>query len=120
MALTYLGSLTTDLDLVRFEIGDTVSGSGPLPGSVSNFTDAELNALIAREGSWGRAAAAACETLARRWAQIADTDSGPIHQALGDRTDMWAKRAQELRALYGGGPTLQAGVIALDITQKDE
>ena len=57
MAFTYLGDLSTDLDKVRFNIGDTVASSGPKPAS-GNFTDAELGGLITSEGSWEKATAA--------------------------------------------------------------
>ena len=46
MAFTYTGDLTTDLDSLRFMIGDTVSGAGGLPDS-TNIPNATLNAILA-------------------------------------------------------------------------
>ena len=63
--LTYKGDLSTDLDRVRFYLGDTddVTFVGPKPDG-SFFGDDELNGLITLEGSWQRAVAAGFETLA--------------------------------------------------------
>lgn len=69
MAFTYTGALDSDLDRVRFYVGDTVSGNGPRPNDL-NFTDAELTGLISLEGSWRRAVAACFETLAAEWARF--------------------------------------------------
>lgn len=53
-------------DYVRFHIDDKVEGGGPLPGD-RNFTDHELDMIIAEEGNWRRAVAACFEALQAAW-----------------------------------------------------
>lgn len=105
MTFTYAGTLATDLDKVRFEIGDRVSGSGPRPDS-SNFTDEEIAGVITLEGGWGAAAARIAEVLANEWS----TAAGSVRMAdysedYTARAEMWAKRAQALRLQYGSTRT---------------
>lgn len=66
MAFTYLGTLATERDKVRFHLGDTASGGGPRPAD-ANFTDEEVDGLITTEGGWERAVAAGFELLAAEW-----------------------------------------------------
>lgn len=98
-------AFTTDLDddigQLRLELGDDVSGSGVKPDG-SNFTDAQLQAFLDREGSVMRALAAACENLARRWSLVANITVGPRSEQLGQIAGQWSKRGEELRDQYGG------------------
>jgi hypothetical protein len=120
MSFTYSESLDTDLARVRFAIGDTESGAGVLPTG-SNIPDATLNALIAREGSWGAAAAAACESLARTWSKIAASQSIGGRSESNQQVANFRQMAQDLRAQYGGAVGgLQAGVVALDFSAKGD
>lgn len=106
--------LATAAGQLRLEIGDTVSGAGVRPDG-TNFSDLELAYFLTQEGGVvGRAAARACETLARLWASQVDLRVGPRDEKLSQAAERWAKQALELRAQYGGGGgVLQAGTIDL-------
>jgi hypothetical protein len=67
MAFTYLDTLATDRDKVRFHIQDTIEDEGRKPNN-GNFSDAEIDGLLTIEGSWQRAVAAGFEALASIWA----------------------------------------------------
>jgi hypothetical protein len=86
MAFTYVGTLATDLDRVRFSLGDTVSGAGPRPAD-GNFTDAEIAGLIALEGSWQRAVGAGFERLAAEWTRYPNFSTDGLRV---DRSDIAA------------------------------
>ncbi len=121
MAFTY--DTSTDIGKVRFEIGDTTYGAGVKP-SGANLTDAEIQLLITREGSCGAASAAACEILARHWSHIPDSASmggtgASSRSRSNNQVQHFRDMARDLRAQYGGGAILQAGVIALDFMEKD-
>ncbi len=113
MSFTY--DLATDIGKVRFEIGDTTSGTGVKPDG-SNITDEELQVVLTREGSTGRATAAACEALARMYARFVDLTVGPHREALSQASEAYARQAQELRRQYGGGSkrATAGGVIKQD------
>ena len=86
MAFTYRGTLTTDLDRVRFHVGDVAYDAGPRPAD-GNFTDAELNALVTLEGSWQRAVAAVFERLAAEWTRYPNFSTDGLRV---DRSDIAA------------------------------
>ena len=67
MAFTYLGTLATNLDKVRFYVGDTVSGTGVKPDG-SNFTDAEINGVLTVAGTWSAAVVQILRNLASLYA----------------------------------------------------
>lgn len=100
--MTITTDLTTEIGQLRLELGDDVSGSGVRP-SGANLADDALQLLLTREGSVMRAAAAACELLARQWATTATLSVGPRSEQLGAVSEAWAKRGAELRAQWGGG-----------------
>lgn len=102
--MTFTYDLTTDVGKLRMEIGDTSAEAqqGVMPGG-ANLTDEELQYLLDREGSVGRATAAACEALSRAWSRVANVQSGPFREELGSVARHWADRGQELRRQYGGG-----------------
>lgn len=62
--------LSTSTGKIRLEIGDTDNseGAGVKPPGGANFSDAELAYFYSQEGSVLKAAAKACEVLARMWA----------------------------------------------------
>lgn len=69
MAFTYSGTaIDTDLARVRLEIGDTVEAE-------ALFTDEELQVFLDRESGVLLAAAAACDTLVRRFARAYDFET---------------------------------------------
>ena len=107
MTFTYdLASADADtlaVSKIRLEIGDTVSGTGVLP-SGTNLTDEELLVWYERENSdVMRAAAAACEALARTWRRAADVGIGPRKESLSQVAAGYAADAKRLREQYGGG-----------------
>jgi hypothetical protein len=100
MTFTYVGDLSTDLDKVRFHIGDTVENAGPKPSS-GNFTDEELGGVITSEGSWQRAVAAVLDVLAVLWSPSTDIKIGPQWLFLSQTKEGFEKRAQQWRDDYG-------------------
>jgi hypothetical protein len=102
MTFTYAGTLTTDLDKVRFYIQDTTSSSGPKPDGV-NFTDAELNGLLTTEGSVGRAVAACFETLAAVWRTRYNFTSDGQNFQRAAVADGFQALADQWRTKYGSG-----------------
>lgn len=100
MTVTYAGTLATDLDKVRFYIQDTTASSGPKPDG-GNFSDDELNGLIALEGSVGRAVAGAFETLAAIWRTKYDFTTEGQSFRRSTVADGYAKQAAEWRAKFG-------------------
>ncbi len=116
MAFTY--NLSTDIGKLRLEIGDTsmFEGKGVKPDG-SFITDEELQILLTREGAVGRAAAAACEVLARMYARFVNVTVGPRSEQLSQAGAAYAAQAKELRAQYGGGGARRAvagGIIKQD------
>ena len=102
MTFTYVGTLATDLDKVRFYLGDTssISGAGIKPGG-TNFTDEELTGILTAEGSWGRAVAGGYETLASLFAQQVDITLGPRREALSQAAERYTALSQTWRSKYG-------------------
>ena len=100
MAFTYLDTLATNRDRVRFYVGDTVESSGPKPAS-GNFSDNEIAGLITTEGSWQKAVAAAFETLAGEWSQYVDISVGPRRQAYGQTAKGYEALARTWRRRSG-------------------
>lgn len=100
MTVTYVGDLSTDLDCVRFYLGDMVASSGPRP-SDANFTDAELNGLITLEGSWQKAVAAGFERLAAEWRRYPSFSADGLSLSRSDIANGFQEQAREWRAKYG-------------------
>lgn len=101
MTFTYVGTLATDLDKIRFKIQDTVSGSGVKP-SGGNFTDEEIAGLLAVEGNnINRAVAALYEALSVAWANRVDSKMGSRDEKLSQTAARYAKLAEEWRDMYG-------------------
>ena len=106
MAFTYDSRISSDRDRVRLYIRDTVSGSGPLPND-ANFEDAEIDGLIAAEGTWQTAVAAAFETLAGAWARFPSfSESGGLSVNRSDIAKSYQQQAQDWRKKYGVAGTL--------------
>jgi IPT/TIG domain len=102
--ITYSDALTTDMDKVRFHIGDKVVNAGPQPLD-ANFSDQELNGLLAIEGTWQRATAAAFETLAALWAKHVNFGADGMSASLSNVAEQYRASAKEWRQKYGGGET---------------
>jgi hypothetical protein len=107
---TYETSLATSKDRVRFQIGDTDPEAGPRPDS-KTFSNEEIEAVIALEGTWQRAVAALFEVLAAEWRQhptfSADQYSisnSHISRGYRDEADAWRKQYG-----YAGEPVAAGG-----------
>jgi hypothetical protein len=110
--VTYLGDLSTDLDRVRFAIGDTEVDAGPKPED-ENFSDDELNGLLLIEGTWQRAAAAAFENLATLWTnKVTFTAGSQVAANLSDIAAGYRASALEWRSRYGSADSGGAGTCA--------
>lgn len=95
MAFTYLGTLATDLDKIRFEIGDVNSGD-PL------FTDEEIVGKQAGESNHLIVAAQLCDILATKFARDYDFSTDGQSFSRSQRSSAYAARAMDLRARAGG------------------
>lgn len=112
MTFTYDTTLATDLALIRFQIQDTAaspSGIKPLGG---NFTDEEINAMLAIEGTVNRTIARMYEVLSVAWANYVDTKIGPRDEKLSQVAARYAALAKQWRDDYGyGATTLSTGFV---------
>lgn len=103
MAVTYNALLaTSDLDFVRFHIGDTVENDGVKPDS-SNFSDTELTGLITLEGAREQAVAAAFEALNAIWTRFVDTEIGARDEKFSQVAKGYAQSAMKWRSGQLGG-----------------
>lgn len=122
MAFTY--DLTTDRGVVRFNIGDTVENAGPRPDK-RNFSDAEIDYLIATETAGTTAATAlGFETLASEWGAYTISErEGEVNFDAKEVSDQFFELATYWRNKPGGGTggnSLQAGVLILDFMEKGD
>ncbi len=103
MAVTYVDTLLTDRDVFRVTLNDTVSGSGPKPGTstATNFSDNEITGLITLEGTVNRAIARAYEILAAAWARYGLSEIGPRKEDARSQSTAFAKLATQWRKDYG-------------------
>lgn len=113
MTFTYLGDGSTNLDQIRFHIGDTVSGSGKKPAG-GNFTNEEIGWLLTDEGTVGKTVARLFETLAAEWSVYADTKVGSRDEKLSKIADHYFSLAKQWRAEHGGGSGTTITVAAFD------
>lgn len=111
MAVTYVDTLLTDRDVIRFQINDTVSGSGPKP-SGGNFSDNEIAGLLAIEGNANRTIARCYEILAAAWARFGLSEIGPRKEDLKAVAGEYSKLAKQWRADYGyATSTISSGFV---------
>ena len=119
MAFTYLGTLATDRDLVRFNINDVTDGSGPRPAD-ANFTDAEIDGLITQEGSWQGAVGAGFERLAAEWRRFPSFKADGLSLNRSDIAKGFAEDAQRWRREFPRArPVYVAGQITVDAYSDD-
>lgn len=104
MAFTFADDLSTDLAKTRFNIGDTSSGAGVLPGA-ANLTDATVGAAITAQGSVGAASVWLCKRIAARWAVIASQKSMGGRSEANTQVDNFLKLADSLAVEYGQAST---------------
>jgi len=115
MTFTYLGTLSTDLDKVRFYSGDSSNApdAGIKPGGY-NFQDAEIVGLITAEGTWQRAVAAVYEALAALFAQEVDEKNDKISMTYSQKAARYQALAEKWRKDYGrstGGGTVTTSAM---------
>jgi hypothetical protein len=108
MTFTYLGTLATDRDKVRFYLGDVTASSGPLPAD-GNFTDEEIDGLVTAEGDWQRAVAAGFERLATSWRKHPSFTADGLKIDRSDIADGFDKQAANWRKEYGTSTTARTG-----------
>jgi len=116
MTVTYLGTLATDRDKVRFHLGDTVTAAGPLPAD-ANFTDAEIDGLVTAEGSWERAVAAGFERLAAEWTRYPSfretnglsLNRSDIAKGYREQADQWHSDFPRAVPVYAAGQITKDG-----------
>jgi hypothetical protein len=96
----YYANLDREIDRVRFYIGDTTEGAGPLPGD-RNFFDEEIEAVIALEGAWQRAVANCYEKLAAEWSLYPNVESDQFGLSRSHISRNYADRVREWRGTYG-------------------
>lgn len=102
MTHSYSLALTDSISKIRFEIGDTSPEAGQGVKPDGNYLhDEELQYILTKEGTFGRALAGVCEVLARMWTKVASASVGPLSEQQGEIAAKWASRAKELRATYG-------------------
>ena len=121
MTFTYLGDLSTDLDTIRFKVGDTVSGSGIKPNG-GNFTDEEINGLLTLEGNVNFTIGAIYKANANAWANYVDTRIGPRDEKLSQARDYWMKVSKKWDDENGTSSTssVTVGTINFGIDEEDE
>jgi hypothetical protein len=121
MTFTYTGDLATDLDQIRFHIDDVIEDTGIKPNG-TNFSDEEIEGLLAVEGSVGRTVAAIFQKLAGAYARSVDTKIGPRDEKSSQTAKMYADLAKQWRENYGypsGVSGVTTGTINLGIDEED-
>jgi hypothetical protein len=121
MAFTY-SSTSSNRDMLRLYIDDTVEDSGPLPGG-DNFSDAELEGILEVEGSLYRAQAHCLERLANAWFQHPTFAGDGISVSRSHIGRNFSDEARRLRSKHGypasAGQLGSDGVIRIDGYNED-
>ena len=107
MTFTYAGTFTTDLDKVRFEIGDTASAT-------ALFTDEEIAYKLTGYTNVLLCAAALCEVLATRYAGDFKFKTDDQEFDRSTLAAQYTARAQALRERAPGGGLSTIGVTRVD------
>jgi len=100
VGFSYDTTLATDVDRLRFNVGDTVSGAGPKPDD-GNFTDEELAGILESEGSIERATAYVCDALSIMWSRHVSFTADGTQIALSDVSRRFAEQASLWRTKAG-------------------
>lgn len=117
MAFSYSSSLESDLDRVRFAIGDVTRSTGPKPDG-ANFSDEEIEALLVTEGSVDGAAAALFEALLALWSGHVSFTADGVQVSTSHIADRYERQATAMRERSGtGGSGRRASAMAL--TRQD-
>jgi hypothetical protein len=110
MSWTYNSTLATDLDRVRFLVGDTDTDDKQLQ-------DGEINYVVGFFGSVYGAAAAICEALAAKYARKCDKSVGDLSLSMSQKSTAYRAMAASLRSQGSVLCTPTAGGIS--IASKD-
>ena len=94
MAFTYTGALDTDLEKVRFRVGDTDSADALL-------TDAEITGALTNEGSVTLAALACVRSILARFAKGYDFSTDGQAFSRGQRVAHYTALLEELQTESG-------------------
>lgn len=106
MTYTYTGDLTSILEKVRLEFGDTIA---PF-----KFTDEEILYVIAEEYNVFNSAARLCELYATRCSDTASRTMGPLSVTWANRVQLYLDRAKGLRNSGILGKPYAGGVYVAD------
>jgi hypothetical protein len=91
MSFTWTGNPSASIiEQIRWEIGDTNSAS-------PKFQDLEVKYAYDTEHSILNAAARLCEQLVATYASSVDRTMGPLRVSLSKQSDVYAKKAADLR-----------------------
>jgi triphosphoribosyl-dephospho-CoA synthetase len=116
MAWTYDSALSTDTDRLRFLVGDTLSTD-------QQFQDAELEYLIEAHGTLYAAAAAACRSLASKYARYADKWVGDLKILASQKSRAYAALAETFETKAVGASTwaipTAGGVYTADKAEQE-
>lgn len=113
MVSTYSGNPnSSDIDTVRFEVGDTKSKF--------LLSDEEIQFAVDQEATLLGAAARCCEVLARRFSRDADVELGPQRIKASQRASAFAARAKELRGKTAAMNAPYAGNMSKSDEQLDK
>lgn len=118
---TYDPNLSTDADLMRFKVGDSVVGLDASGTEQALRPDAEYLALLALHGDWRLAAADMAESLASQYAQEPDSfsASGDMSVSWKERVKQWQWLAQTLRSEVAAEVAATSGIISVGTTRFD-
>ena len=100
MAFSYDDTMPANLDRVRFHLQDTVEGKGPKPAN-GNFSNAEIEELIASEDTWRLAVAAGVEVLASAWSEKMSFSVVNGSFTRSDASKQYLAMAKDWRDKYG-------------------
>jgi hypothetical protein len=113
---SYNRALMGSRDKVRFHLQDTTQGAGPLPQD-ANFSDGEIDGLIAAESTWQRAVAAGFEALSSAWQRYPSFSADGMSLSRSSIADGYAAKAAEWRQRYGSAVSSRMG--SRSMTRQD-
>lgn len=113
MSWTYSSTLATDLDRVRFLVGDTDTDD-------KQVQDGEINYIVGLLGSVYGAAAAICEALAAKYARKCDKSVGDLSLSMSQKSTAYRAMAASLRSQGSVLCTPTAGGISISDKESEE
>ena len=109
MSFSFNDDLSTDLDYVRFYIGDTDS---------SNYLveDATITAILSTHSNPLNAAIVICRNLTAKYSSMASQSIGSVSVSYGDISKKYQSLVVELKAMLAD----QAGIYAGGLSQAEK